>query len=134
MSTTDERIKPSSLIVQGLSLYNIGSIISKKDNVLLCNDIQVYITKNDNGELYVPLNTPYISVELLGEIGISTGVERSLSEIKNTIETNRSYDPVLKSPITTVSRIWNKQWGGYVLFCCHFMTIELSFCQLNKEK
>ena len=123
MSTTDERIKPSSLIVQGLSLYNIGSIISKKDNVLLCNDIQVYITKNDNGELYVPLNTPYISVELLGEIGISTGVERSLSEIKNTIETNRSYDPVLKSPITTVSRIWNKQWGGYVLFCCHFMTI-----------
>ena len=68
-----------------------------------------------------------------------------LSEIKNTIETNRStyekgissyginseayramqtcqawdtiYDPVLKSPITTVSRIWNKQWGGYVLFC-----------------
>lgn len=145
VSTTDERIKPSSLIVQGLSLYNIGSIISKKDNVLLCNDIQVYITKNDNGELYVPLNTPYISVELLGEIGISTGVERSLSEIKNTIETNRStyekgissygnnseayramqtcqawdtiYDPVLKSPITTVSRIWNKQWGGYVLFC-----------------
>ena len=27
------------------------------------------------------------------------------------------YDPIMRAPITTVSRIWNKQWGGYVLFC-----------------
>jgi len=24
------------------------------------------------------------------------------------------YDPVLHSPITMVSRIWNKQWGGNI--------------------
>ena len=145
ISVQDKRIKPSTLVIQGLSLYNSGSIISKKDNLLLCNEIPVYVTEKDNGELYVPLNTPYISVPLSGTIGISTGKERSLSEIRAIIEEKRAayeqsiashgnkaetyramqtcqawdtiYDPVLKTPITTVSRIWNKQWGGYVLFC-----------------
>lgn len=145
ISVLDNRFKASSLIVQGISIYNSGSIISKNDNALICNSIPVYVTGNDNRELYVPLNTPYLSVDLTGDIGISTGHERSLSEIKAILNLNKEryentiekygdnseayramqtcqawdtiYDPVLKSPITTVSRIWNKQWGGYVLFC-----------------
>lgn len=145
VTVLDRRVKPSSLIIQGLSLYNSGSIISKNEKSLMCNDIPVYVTETENGELYVPLTSPYISVNLSGEIGISTGRERSLSEIKSIIESQEEryehgiacygdkseayramqtcqawdtiYDPVLKSSITTVSRIWNKQWGGYVLFC-----------------
>lgn len=145
ITVSDKRVKASSLIVQGLSLYNSGSIIQKKDDILLCGGIPVYVTGKDNGELYVPLNTPYISVDLSDTVGISTGCERSLAEIETIIESKREdyeqkikkygekaetyramqtcqawdtiYDPVLKSPITTVSRIWNKQWGGYVLFC-----------------
>ena len=145
ISVHDQRIKASSLIVQGLSLYNSGKLIQKKGNSILCDTIPVYVTEADNGEMYVPLNTPYISVNLSGVIGISTGTKRTLSEIETIIDANREiyeqkiakygekaeayramqtcqawdtiYDPVLKSPITTVSRIWNKQWGGYVLFC-----------------
>lgn len=145
ISVKDERVKNSSLIVQGLSLYNSGSIIRKGEGCILCNDIPVYVTENDNGEMYVPLNTPYISVNLKGTIGISTGKRKGLSEIEKVIESKRNqyeqmvarygekaetyramqtcqawdtiYDPVLQSPITTVSRIWNKNWGGYVLFC-----------------
>ena len=149
----DQRIKASSLIIQGLSLYNMGaSIMKSADAEGTClvlksgnNVSEVYSTAKGNGELYVPLCTPYLSVNLHGETGISTGEKKSLEEIKSIIEENRQryyknsdqygekaetyramqiaqawdtiYDPVMKSPITTVSRIWNKQWGGYVLFC-----------------
>lgn len=149
----DSRIKSSSLIIQGLSLYNIGSSVMKQgdtQNAHLVlksgnNSSAVYSTSKENGELYVPLYTPYLSVDLRGEIGISTDKTKSLEEIKSIIEEKKHnyysnsnqygekseiyramqiaqawdtiYDPVLKAPITTVSRIWNKQWGGYVLFC-----------------
>lgn len=145
ISTEDDRIKASSLIIQGISLYNSGSIVRKEEEHLLCNSIPAYVTKSVNNEMYVPLNTPYLSVELRGKVGISTGKARTLSEIEKIIYTQKEiherkiagygdkaelyramqtcqawdtiYDPVLKSPITTVSRIWNKQWGGFVLFC-----------------
>lgn len=145
ISVKDTRVKASSLIIQGLSLYNSGSIIQKKEGILLCNSIPVYTTREDNGEMYVPLNTPYISVDLIDKVGISTGTPKNIQEIENIIAAQKKlyeqgiaaygdkaevyramqtgqawdtiYDPVLQSPITTVSRIWNKQWGGYVLFC-----------------
>lgn len=151
----DERLKPSTLIIQGLSLYNLGATITREYNneanagafLKLKGNMgenTVSVTCCENGELYVPINTPYLAVTLKGEIGISTS-KKTLDEIKNIIEKNRNkylkvsekygdkselynamqiaqawdtiYDPVMKSPITTVSRIWNKQWGGYVLFC-----------------
>ncbi len=145
----DSRVKSSTLLVQGLSLYNLGAIVSKEQDVLVLSSkdyrTEVFITKEENGELYVPLSTPYLSVSLEGEIGISTGQRRSLAQIKDLIKEKKAaheenvcsygeksalyqamqtcqawdtiYDPTLKSPITTVSRIWNKHWGGYVLFC-----------------
>lgn len=149
IQTEDKRIKPSSLIVQGLSLYNMGATVVKGTDCMIvkCTDENVYIfvSEDENGELYVPINTPYISVDLIGAIGISTGEKKSVADIRSIIDRQRKlyeanaekyrdnaelykamqicqawdtiYDPVLKSPITTVSRIWNKQWGGYVLFC-----------------
>ncbi len=145
----DKRVKSSTLLVQGLSLYNLGGIVSKTQDALVLSGkeylTEVFVTKEENGELYVPLSTPYLSVSLEGEIGISTGRRRSLAQIKAIVEEKRAaydkevqtygdktdlyqamqtcqawdtiYDPTLQSPITTVSRIWNKQWGGYVLFC-----------------
>lgn len=145
VTVSDQRVKESSLIIQGLSLFNSGSAIEKKDDALICGGYPFFATKSDNGEIYVPLNTPYISVDLSGKVGISTGTKRSLPEIETVIDGCREayeagiakygakadtyramqtcqawdtiFDPVMKSPITTVSRIWNKQWGGYVLFC-----------------
>ena len=149
----DQRMKSSSLIIQGLSLYNLGASIRKyadKEKACLIlesgnNRCFVYSTAEENGELYVPLCTPYLSVDLQGEIGISTNAIKSVEEIKCIIEDVRAayyanskmygdkselyramqiaqawdtiYDPIMRAPITTVSRIWNKQWGGYVLFC-----------------
>lgn len=92
----------------------------------------------------MPLCTPYFAVELQGEIGISTGEAKSLEEILAIIAENQReyqkqaekyadkaelyramqicqawdtiYDPVMKAPITTVSRIWNRQWGGLLAY------------------
>ena len=142
----DQRMKSSSLIIQGLSLYNLGASIRKyadKEKACLIlesgnNRCFVYSTAEENGELYVPLCTPYLSVDLQGEIGISTNAIKSVEEIKCIIEDARNayyanskmygdkselyramqiaqawdtiYDPIMRAPITTVSRIWNKQW------------------------
>lgn len=144
VKTEDQRLKPSTLLIQSLSLYNNGTILNKMDHVLYLNEMPVYCTEEENGELYVPLNTPYLAITMSGDIGISTGKERSLEEILEIIDRCRNdyektlnrfgdkkelykamqicqawdtiYDPVFKTPITTVSRIWNKNWGGYVLF------------------
>lgn len=156
VSSKDQRRKPSSLIIQGLSLYNMGAVVQKTGSeqndkatsLILKNadeETCVYCTAPENNEYYVPINTPYISVDLCGDIGICTGSVKTLDAIRDIIEKRQRaywestekygdkaeiyramqicqawdtiYDPVLKSPITTVSRIWNKQWGGYVLFC-----------------
>lgn len=145
VSCKDTRVKPSSMIIQGISLYNKGGLIERKNNQLLLNDIPIYVIANIVDELYVPLNTPYLAVSMENVICICTGKKRNYEEICKIIELQKEnyeksiqkygkssevyramqtcqawdtiYDPVLNSPITTVSRIWNKQWGGYVLFC-----------------
>lgn len=107
--------------------------------------IPVYITAPDTEELFVSYVTPYLSATLSEPVGISTGRRRTVAEIQSAIEfqkcrwnTNRAqygilkeaytamqtclawdtiYQPEREAPISTVSRIWNKRWGGYVLFC-----------------
>ncbi len=141
--------KPSSLLVNGVSLWNKGGIITKKGDVLYLEsgskNIPVYLTEPDNGELFTYATTPYLSASLCCPIGISTGKRRTISEIETIIkvqqkkwEDNKNkygkhaeaynamqtcqawdtvYNPESDAPITTVSRIWNNNWGGYVLFC-----------------
>lgn len=108
-------------------------------------EISVYSTAAYNGELFTEYTTPYLSVSLTEKIGISTGKRRNLetirdilterklaweknkerygelSECYNAMQTCQAWDTVYNPqeevPITTVSRVWNRGWGGYVLFC-----------------
>jgi neutral trehalase len=85
---------------------------------------------------------PYLSAELTGAAGLSTGKQRSLAEIRKTLEEQyeayqRSlgasqsaavdaiqttlgwdtiYEPEHDRVISPVSRVWSVDWGGYVLF------------------
>ena len=93
---------------------------------------------------YLDINTPYMSVWLDGEIGISTGRPRSLDEIKNAIQKQKDildkeadkygtladayiaiqagiawnliYEPKHNRVVSTVGRLWNEEYGGYCLF------------------
>lgn len=124
-------------------------------------EVRVFLTSPHNGELFVNCTTPFLAADLSGEIGISTGKKRSVKEIKQVIETNRKkweankakygplaeaynamqtcqawdtiYNPQDDTPMTTVSRIWNNQWGGYVLFCWDTYFAALMQSIDNKE-
>lgn len=108
-------------------------------------EITVFVTEEHNGELFTEYTTPYLSVTLDKPVGISTGKKCTIEEIQailsekkliweknkeqygelaecyNAMQTCQAWDTVYNPqeevPITTVSRIWNRGWGGYVLFC-----------------
>jgi hypothetical protein len=90
----------------------------------------------------VPVARPYLSAELSGAAGVSTGKLRTLEEIRKILEEQQSayerslgasrspavdtiqttlgwdtiYEPEHDRVITPVSRVWSVYWGGYVLF------------------
>ncbi len=92
----------------------------------------------------VPVAGPYFAVDFTAPVGISTGRRRTLAKIQAIIERQHQayeqsvnsagtaaqirdaiettlgwdtiYDPDKQRVISPVSRVWNQNWGGYVLF------------------
>lgn len=60
-----------------------------------------------------------------------------LSEAYSAMQTCQAWDTIYNletdAPITTVSRIWNNRWGGYVLFCWDTYFAALMQSLDNKE-
>jgi putative isomerase len=107
-------------------------------------EIPVYATENLVSDVHVWSQGPYLAFKLDGAVGISTGHKRELMEIQGILETPRMehlkhfehygelaevykavqtsmawdtiYEPEHQRVVTPVSRIWNVNWGGYVLF------------------
>jgi hypothetical protein len=132
--------------------------------------IPVFLTAPDNGERFTGSRTPYLSADMDGPVGISAGRRMDMAEIRRIIDAGRAnweanraqygalaeaynamqtaqawdtvYNPQSDAPITTVSRIWNKNWGGYVLFCwdTYFAALmqsldnrALAYCNLSRS-
>ena len=92
----------------------------------------------------VPVAGPYFAVDFTAPVGIATGRRRTLAEIEAIVEHQRKayeqsinsagaaapirdaiettlgwdtiYEPDKQRVISPVSRVWNQNWGGYVLF------------------
>ncbi len=107
--------------------------------------LHVSMTHPETGELFTNCTSAYLTAELAEPVGICAGATKTLEEIRQDIENGRKkwqenmeqygelsdcynamqtaqgwdtvYDPQRGAPVTTVSRIWNKWWGGCVLFC-----------------
>jgi putative isomerase len=107
--------------------------------------IEVHTTGKSIFEPNVNTMTPYIAVDLDKPVGISTGRKLSVEEIELIIRAKKMeheskkerygalaevynamqscmawdsiYEPKKDRVITPVSRLWNINWGGYVLFC-----------------
>jgi hypothetical protein len=90
-------------------------------------------------------NAPGLAVVLDGAVGISTGRRRELDEIREILTRRRDevlaerarygdleepytamqtclawntvYDPLHDRVVSPVSRVWSRNWNGYVLFC-----------------
>lgn len=109
-------------------------------------DVVVSTTQPQAEQHFVQFSkSPYLSVEMNGTIGIFTGRERAVDEIRAIIATGKAeweankakygefaelyngmqtclswdtiYDPWDDAVYTPVSRNWNNNWGGSVLFC-----------------
>jgi len=108
------------------------------------NTITVSSTAMPVTNAYTASTSPRLTFQLKEEIGIYTGKQKNLSTIKkmiakrreeqqkrvdsygslsesfkamqNILAWNTIYDAPNHRAITPVSRLWNKQWGGFVLF------------------
>jgi hypothetical protein len=106
--------------------------------------IQVFATKPSVPDPNIWAQTPYLSLSLDGPVGISTGRPRPLEEIQAMVAQHQAelgahfsrfeglaevykaiqtavawdtiYEPEQGRVVTPVSRIWNVNWGGFVLF------------------
>ncbi len=105
---------------------------------------EVRQTAKDVGDPFGTTNTPYLSAALDGALAIHTGPPKTLDEVKAIVARrqgehaerlgkwgehaelftamqtilawNLVYDPENDRAISPVSRLWNANWGGYVLF------------------
>jgi putative isomerase len=143
------QMHPATLIIESGMLWNRKGTLSFDENKLIAllpkRSIEVYTTKNLIFEANVAVQTPYLAVSIEETVGISTGVRRSLVEIKEIIDRNKEilnnkrdgfgelsevynamqscmawdtiYEPQKDRVVTTVSRLWNINNGGYALFC-----------------
>jgi hypothetical protein len=105
---------------------------------------EVRQTAKDIGDPFGATNTHYLSAALDGELAVYTGVTKTLDEVKAIVARRQAehaarlarwgadaeiftamqtilawnlvYDPENDRAISPVSRLWNVNWGGYVLF------------------
>jgi glycogen debranching enzyme len=112
--------------------------------VLPNRTVTVFCTADHVQDPYVETLTPYLSVFLDQPVGISTGKPRTVKEIKQIIREqenrllqkakkygelaesyiaiqagiawNLIYEPKHDRVVSTVGRLWNREYGGYCLF------------------
>ena len=106
--------------------------------------VAVFTTHPTYEDNYLPVQTPYLAIPMEGPIGLSTGMYRDIETIRDIIERRRMeqeiniqrfgelaevyqviqgvlawntiFEPEGRRVVTPVSRLYNVNWGGYVLF------------------
>jgi hypothetical protein len=154
---------PNVIIETGLLWNNTGNIkLAGNQIVAEARGKTIIIgTPNKQTTDYIPSNAPYLAIPLNGEIGVYAGTPMNMEEIKDFIETSRNtmekeamqyenlseayramssvlgwntiYDPQNKRVITTASRSWNINWGGWVLYNLDTYMASYMLSLFNKE-
>jgi hypothetical protein len=135
-------------------LWNRPGTLGRDGDVLQAGHVRVFGTHPGVSEPYVWAQGPYLALPADRPAGFSTGRARSLPEIQAVIERGRAalptmpeeqaamqcclawdtiYDPLHDRVISPVSRIWNCNWGGYVMFCWDSFFAALMASVDNKD-
>ena len=108
-------------------------------------EVRVFGTVSAVEEPYITAQGPYLALPADKPVGFTTGRRRSVAELQECLAARRAerlaedasfgdqaevrnamqtclawdtiYDPLHDRVISPVSRIWNCNWGGYVMFC-----------------
>jgi hypothetical protein len=137
---------PATLVFSAAYLWNRpGKVVKIAEKLQASNPsgtVDIYRAGNEAPFRSLPVAEPYLSTELAGPVGLSTGKQRSLAEIRKVIDEQHSayvqslgdlhsaivdaiqstlgwdtiYEPECDRVISPVSRVWSVDWGGYVLF------------------
>jgi len=139
---------PALLVVEAGILWNREGFVTREVNELVGHfgkkTLRAYASGTLASDPYIPAQGPYLALRLDGEVGISTGKERSLEQVKEIIEQRKAehspraerygdlaevynaiqtclawdtvYEPEHERVVSPVSRVWNVHWGGFVLF------------------
>ena len=154
------------VILETGMLWNRKGTLHRDKNSLIARTpgklIKVYTTSSIiDDDPYLDINTPYLSVWLNSEVGISTGSPRSIEEIKNAINIQKKaldkqadkygtladafiaiqtgiawnliYEPKHDRVVSTVGRLWNEEYGGYCLFGWDNFFLSYVTSLFNKE-
>jgi Mannosylglycerate hydrolase MGH1-like glycoside hydrolase domain len=96
--------------------------------------IRIYTTAKEAALPSIPVAGPFYAAQFTGPVGLSTGVPRTLEQIRAVLARERPegtsvaraietvlgwdtiYEPAQDRVISPVSRVWSNGWGGYVLF------------------
>ena len=139
-----------AMIVETAMLWNRNGALSRNGNQIDAQfpsgkSTSVYTTGTPHIDYYVQTFSPYLAVYLDKPVGISTGKQRSLAEIKDIIKRQKAavrqqaakkygdlaeafiatqagvawnliYEPKYDRVVSTVGRLWNEEYGGYCLF------------------
>lgn len=158
-------LKTPILIAEAGILWQMDGAVSKKgDNIGWSSGdyaTSLFATNSTVKDPNIKLNSVYNAYELDSEVGISTGKEYSVAEIKSILEKNANalaqkknayqeqseifnslqcsiawnlvYDPIKQRVIVPVSRSWNEWHGGYILFCWDTYFVSYMLSLYNKE-
>jgi hypothetical protein len=129
---------PATLVVSAGILWQRPGSASMQDGHIRFEGehraTTVYLTARARSPAALPVVGPYMSATFDGPIGISSGRQRSLDQIRSVLEREKPrtdtvrgsietvmgwdtiYDPSASRVISPVSRMWSAGWGGYVLF------------------
>jgi putative isomerase len=137
---------PATVVFSAAYLWNRPGTVARAADAIEARGpsgpVDIYCVGNQAPFSSIPVAGSYLSAELTGAAGLSTGKRRSLAEIRQAIEeqhrayeqslgATRSaavdaiqstlgwdtiYEPERDRVISPVSRVWSVDWGGYVLF------------------
>ena len=121
-----------------------GTIVAAHGDLVNATFYCTCATPPKGSQIDIPSIGPYFAADLIAPVGISSGRKRSLDEIEERIERQKSayeksiqaagkngpildaiettvgwdtiYEPEKQRVISPVSRVWSVGWGGYVLF------------------
>lgn len=140
--------KPINLVIEAGMLWNMPGSTSKTNGHLTTNlpnkKIEIYCSESQVNDFSLPINSPYLVVELNKAVGICTIENLTSKEIQQKIDEKREefyndtkqfgklaeanvavqsgiawnliYEPKFDRVVATVGRLWNEEYGGFCLF------------------
>ncbi|HZZ19911.1 MAG TPA: trehalase family glycosidase, partial [Opitutaceae bacterium] len=130
-------LAPTLVVTAGILWQRPGSASMDGGHIRLKGEhraTNIFVTGRSVPPEALPVSGPYLAATFDGPVGISTGRERTIGEIRSIIEREKPgarsvrdsiqsvmgwdtiYDPSASRVISPVSRMWSIGWGGYVLF------------------